>query len=1260
MPQTPENLQIDVDPNYNAQAPQVDLTVVKPTFVAEGEVSNPTPDQWIGPVNYGMNWYALGAAGFKVAGNIYENVLDYNVQKKVGQINDLQFDLETKMRNSYSESLTKPENNSATPTVDNYTKPFENSDKFQQEYVEQTNEILGIGSRDESGKYINVFQPEYNLEGLGTKYIQAVTMARDGLKNIAATSERVQSDLLKVHQKTYEITSIAKTFLDGGYISTENNKKIDSTFYPFTQGGQSIPDEIQFNIDQQKNITSTGEPIVIVNTNGRYINPKVSQTELFNVMGEVGYTSLIDEEARIANQARGKNLPDSVVNNIGTTLQSSNASPAQIIQLNSYLKYMSMEKMESLVNRKDDYTSTEKARLYRAWDMSQALEPTTPIQYRDELNKITTPTASQVMSTISLLRGTYIADNSNSLRTTNQKLEIAQAVYGAMVDKVGEEDDKEIKNITSNSRVLQQELANNPALMPALINNLLIFEGVYQNNPENLEKAKQAVQRLGDEIIKDSEGHKYFPRVKGIANQVANIKTAVNSEYRQIASKPDRVIMDPVFKENINKKLLSGQQITFQYGSLQDTVEAKAFPLYAAAVDNSGLIQSNSPNLLTMEARFGIVNSVKSIATNGTSNLSEPITQGELFRVLIATNPAIQKKFNGGIAPKTVQEATTASKNAYLSLGQAEYWSWDDIHNSSKDSFVNSESGGISFDLSKLTYVNPDTGATENLLQDPNVVYPSSSIRLQFTNQTTGNPLAFISNINLRSPGYDEDIKSNFKNSMLYGRSHKLEINTGSNVITSDKDIGLQAALSHMSATTPEDYMNINQDIIMNISDMQTVSLLTDEITPQQASNAVLDPAFLNTVAVSLNNTYGIPQDTATKILYSVVQDKDLKNMIVTKDVNEDGKLNKIDLFSSLHNAVIGYKQNKLEKKPMEFQNMADVYWKDSRSMLGPDGNIGVDTQAQDSGLYGSGTYSTNNQSPLMDEFKKRQSLKYKVNLGLIPQNNFQPSGDPNVSSTPTSTPVVTPNIDTGSSMDTNWGSYKTNTERELEWSNSEEGKEILNTFWSDILKPTDMGVVAEMDIRPEYEAALKKKILEAGKEQNQNSFFTNKNPNAPKVSPGSIRGSQVGDFISKHEGLKTTAYYDEDGKVWTIGKGTTKYEDGTPVKQGDKITKEKANQLMESYIENKFIPTLEKTIPTWGELDRNQRDALVSFAYNVGPNFYGKEGYETITKELSSVETLERVSAALKLYNKSKGKVLDGLTKRRKAEGDLWNSVVR
>jgi len=1275
MPPTPEQLQIDINQNLVPQATQVAPSIIDPSNTAavtpEGVVSMPAPQDWIGPIDYGMNWYALGSKAFDVAANIYERVLDYNVQKKVGQIEDVQFDLETKMRNSYSESLSKPENNSTTPTIDNYSKPFENSDKFQQEYIERTNEILGIGSRDENGKYIDVFQPEYNLDGLGTKYIQAVTLARNGLRNIATTSQKVQNDLLRVHQKNYEMGSLIKTFNDGGFISTEDSKKIDSRFYPYTQGGTTLPDTIQFNIDPQKNKTETGEPVINIGTDYKAINPNASQMELYNAIGEEAYTKLVDEEARLANQARGRNLPDSVVNNIRTIFQSPNASPPQIIQLNSYLKFMSMDKMESLANRKDDYTPTEKAKLYRAWDMSQALEPTTPIQYRDELNKITTPTASQVMSTIATLRGTFIADNANSLRTAPEKLTIAMAVYKTMINKVGPEDDADVAARASDSRVLQQELANNPALMPALINNLLIYEGVYQNNPAYAKAALDAVQHLGDEIIKDSNGKYYVPRIKGTANKFFNTRTKTYELWSSLIKKQDRVSIDPIFKQNINKRLLSGQQITFQYGSLQDTIEEKAIPLYAEAIDNSGFVKSNSPNLLTTEARIGIVNSIKSVSTNGTSNLSEPITQGELFRVLIATNPAIQKKFNGGIAPKTVEEATVAARKAYLNLGQAEYWSWDDIHNSSKDSFVNSEMGGVSFDLSNLTFQNSDTGLNENLLQDPNVVYPSSSMRLQFTNQTTGNPLAFISNINLRSPGYDEEILSNFKNSMRYGKSKHMEINTGTNKTTSNKDVGIESALEHMTVTTQDEYNSISHDIIMNIPDMDTVNKLTQQVTTSQATNAILDPAFLNTVALSLNNTYGIPQDTANKILYEVVQNNDLKYRIVNRDVDGDGNLTKLDLFSSLHNAVIGYKQNKLEKKPMVIQNEADVYWSGSRSMLGPDGNIGFDFR--NTNVYGSNVYSSQPEPSLVDEFKKRQALRYKVNLGLIPQNNFQPSGDPNISTTPTSTPVVTPNV-SNSDIDTNWGSMSTPKQKEIEWANSPEGKEILNTFWSGLLKP-DTSVDMEMDLTAEMDAArvkagmrpdqreerqvqkIKQMILDGGDEKNRDPITFKK---INKTSPGAVRGSKANDLISEYEGLKTTAYYDEDGKVWTIGKGTTKYEDGTPVKQGDKITKEKANQLMESYINNTVIPTLEKTIPTWGELDQNQRDALISFAYNVGPNFYGAEDFETITKELSSVDTLERVSAALKLYNKSKGKVLNGLIKRRKAEGDLWNAIVK
>ena len=103
-------------------------------------------------------------------------------------------------------------------------------------------------------------------------------------------------------------------------------------------------------------------------------------------------------------------------------------------------------------------------------------------------------------------------------------------------------------------------------------------------------------------------------------------------------------------------------------------------------------------------------------------------------------------------------------------------------------------------------------------------------------------------------------------------------------------------------------------------------------------------------------------------------------------------------------------------------------------------------------------------------------------------------------------------------------------------------------------------------------------------------------------------------------------------------------------------ISPEQADQYMEHYVNKNLVPKLEK-IPTWKKLNPNQQGALISFGYNVGPNFYGSKGFETISKALSSEQGLSGVPEALKLYNKSGGKVLRGLVTRREAEGKLWST---
>lgn len=120
-----------------------------------------------------------------------------------------------------------------------------------------------------------------------------------------------------------------------------------------------------------------------------------------------------------------------------------------------------------------------------------------------------------------------------------------------------------------------------------------------------------------------------------------------------------------------------------------------------------------------------------------------------------------------------------------------------------------------------------------------------------------------------------------------------------------------------------------------------------------------------------------------------------------------------------------------------------------------------------------------------------------------------------------------------------------------------------------------------------------------------------------------------------------------------TIGWGSTKDFDGKPFKLGRKITQEYADRLLVFDLENRLLSSLEK-IPHWNQMNENQKGALLSFAYNLGPNFYGSSNFNTLTRVLKNKEW-NKVPATLELYRNPGSKVEAGLLRRRKAEGKLW-----
>jgi lysozyme len=139
-------------------------------------------------------------------------------------------------------------------------------------------------------------------------------------------------------------------------------------------------------------------------------------------------------------------------------------------------------------------------------------------------------------------------------------------------------------------------------------------------------------------------------------------------------------------------------------------------------------------------------------------------------------------------------------------------------------------------------------------------------------------------------------------------------------------------------------------------------------------------------------------------------------------------------------------------------------------------------------------------------------------------------------------------------------------------------------------------------------------------------------------------------DLIKEFEGLSLKPYLCPS-QIPTIGFGNTYYPDGKKVTLQDKpITEEKALELLE-YVANKdFGSYILKVVKV--PLNQNQFDALVSFAYNVGN---GNFNSSTLLRWLNQGNYKEASSQLLK-WNKSKGVVLNGLTRRRKAEKALFD----
>lgn len=142
--------------------------------------------------------------------------------------------------------------------------------------------------------------------------------------------------------------------------------------------------------------------------------------------------------------------------------------------------------------------------------------------------------------------------------------------------------------------------------------------------------------------------------------------------------------------------------------------------------------------------------------------------------------------------------------------------------------------------------------------------------------------------------------------------------------------------------------------------------------------------------------------------------------------------------------------------------------------------------------------------------------------------------------------------------------------------------------------------------------------------------------------------------LIAEFEGFSDRPYYataEEKLKgIVTIGYGNTFYPDGSKVKITDnQISRQKALEILEFTV-NKFRVQVKKYLKK--EVTKNQEDALVSLAYNIGIGNFSKS---TLLKLVNINPNDANIAKEFLKWNKQAGKELKGLTNRRIKESALY-----
>jgi lysozyme len=145
--------------------------------------------------------------------------------------------------------------------------------------------------------------------------------------------------------------------------------------------------------------------------------------------------------------------------------------------------------------------------------------------------------------------------------------------------------------------------------------------------------------------------------------------------------------------------------------------------------------------------------------------------------------------------------------------------------------------------------------------------------------------------------------------------------------------------------------------------------------------------------------------------------------------------------------------------------------------------------------------------------------------------------------------------------------------------------------------------------------------------------------------------------FLQNREGFSAVPYLCSGGKP-TIGFGNTFYPDGRKVTMKDKPISRAYGVLIFDIIVAQFVREVNSLVKS--NVNQNQYNAILSFAYNVGTDIdidliAEGLGDSTLLKKVNANPNDPSIAQEFAKWNKSGGRVTNGLISRRQLESELY-----